>query len=175
MAHCRRTTQRTRNWQRTCRPNRCRSTFCYLTRRFVKLASQFDIVAKIYSCPAGYKLEGTEKKDGVEYKVCISVEQYMWVSRSRTYDIATKTCTCSDDPILDNNTKMGTFNQEKANQQKCKASGVEWNLENGSGYCKTEETNNHPIVVDKNNLNFIHVAYMLKGKEDDEYLTCWRI
>ena len=128
---------------------------------------QFDIVTDTCSCPAGYVLEGTEKKDGVEYKVCIPVEQYMCVSSGGTYDKATQACTCSGDLILDNNTKMCVFDQEKANQQKCKADGGEWIVENGSGYCKKEETNTYPIVVDKNNPNFIHAAYMLGGEEGD--------
>ena len=128
---------------------------------------QFDIVAETCSCPAGYVLEGTEKKDGVEYKVCIPVEQYMCVSSGGTYDKATQACTCSGDLILDNNTKMCVFDQEKANQQKCVADGGEWIVENGSGYCKKEETNTYPIVVDKNNPNFIHAAYMLGGEEGD--------
>ena len=128
---------------------------------------QFDIVAETCSCPAGYVLEGTEKKDGVEYKVCIPVEQYMCVSSGGTYDKATQACTCSGDLILDDNTKMCVFDQEKANKQKCVADGGQWIVENGSGYCKKEETNTYPIVVDKNNPNFIHAAYMLKGKEGD--------
>lgn len=128
---------------------------------------QFDIVAETCSCPAGYVLEGTEKKDGVEYKVCIPVEQYMCVSSGGTYDKATQACTCSGDLILDDNTKMCVFDQEKANKQKCEANGDKWIVENGSGYCKTEETNTYPIVVDKNNPNFIHAAYMLGGKEGD--------
>ena len=128
---------------------------------------QFDIVAETCSCPAGYVLEGTEKKDGVEYKVCIPVEQYMCISSGGTYDKTTQTCTCSGDLILDDNTKICVFDQEKANQQKCEASNGEWIVENGSGYCKKEETNTYSIVVDKNNPNFIHAAYMLKGKEGD--------
>ena len=84
---------------------------------------QFDIVAETCSCPAGYVLEGTEKKDGVEYKVCIPVEQYMCVSSGGTYDKATQACTCTGDLILDDNTKMCVFDQEKANQQKCEADG----------------------------------------------------
>ena len=128
---------------------------------------QFDIVAETCSCPAGYVLEGTEKKDGVEYKVCIPVEQYMCISSGGTYDKTTQTCTCSGDLILDDNTKMCVFDQEKANQQKCVANGGEWIVENGSGYCKKEETNTYPIVVDKNNPNFVHAAYMLGGEEGD--------
>lgn len=128
---------------------------------------QFDIVAETCSCPAGYVLEGTEKKDGVEYKVCIPVEQYMCVSSGGTYDKATQACTCSGDLILDDNTKMCVFDQEKANKQKCEANGGQWIVENGSGYCKKEETNTYPIVVDKNNPNFIHAAYMLGGEEGD--------
>ncbi len=128
---------------------------------------QFDIVAETCSCPAGYVLEGTEKKDGVEYKVCIPVEQYMCVSSGGTYDKATQACTCSGDLILDDNTKMCVFDQEKANKQKCVADGGQWIVENGSGYCKKEETNTYPIVVDKNNPNFIHAAYMLGGEEGD--------
>ena len=91
----------------------------------------------------------------------------MCVSSGGTYDKATQACTCSGDLILDNNTKMCVFDQEKANQQKCVADGGEWIVENGSGYCKKEETNTYPIVVDKNNPNFIHAAYMLGGEEGD--------
>ena len=34
-------------------------------------------------------------------------------------------------------------------------------------YKRQEETNTYPIVVDKNNPNFIHAAYMLGGEEGD--------
>ena len=120
---------------------------------------QFDIVAETCSCLAGYVLEGTEKKDGVEYKVCIPVEQYMCVSSGGTYDKATQACTCSGDLILDNNTKMCVFDQEKANQQKCEADGNTWDAD--KKVCVIEEITDRPFYVDENNPNFIYAAYAL--------------
>lgn len=117
---------------------------------------QFDIVAETCSCPAGYVLEGTEKKDGVEYKVCIPVEQYMCVSSGGTYDKATQACTCSGDLILDDNTKMCVFDQEKANQQKCVADGNVWDAD--KKVCVIEEITDRPFYVDENNPNFIYAA-----------------
>lgn len=120
---------------------------------------QFDIVAETCSCPAGYVLEGTEKKDGVEYKVCIPVEQYMCVSSGGTYDKATQACTCSGDLILDDNTKMCVFDQEKANKQKCVADGNVWDAD--KKVCVIEEITDRPFYVDENSPNFIYAAHAL--------------
>ena len=92
----------------------------------------------------------------------------MCVSSGGTYDKATQACTCSGDLILMTTPRCACSIRKKANKQKCVADGGQWIVENGSGYCKKEETNTYPIVVDKNNPNFIHAAYMLKkGKEGD--------